>query len=304
MKSHCCHIFLCLGIVFGFFLSPGLINAQNFFTVTPTKVEMRLKPGEKETRQIKIVNNFNVSKRFVVAVEDFIDSAYGDDVVIGNQINNPMSLYGYIQTDKKDFVLQPGQEIKVNVTINLPNNMSPGSKHAVFLISSTDINTTVAAAKTIARIGVLFFVRVEGDEMFSGQLINTGLLDGLVLFGNKNPTVFLSYENGGNTYLNPYGYIEIQNVLSRQVKRVAIEPWFVLPDSSRIKEISTVSLFGGVYTVKVLLNRGYNNIIDTDQHYLLVFSAKFITLLLLLILPMIYLSWRLVYKKLYKTYEY
>lgn len=304
MKLFSCHIFLYLGIVFLFLLTPNFAEAQNFFGVTPTKIELSLRPGESETRKVKVVNDFSVPKRFIVSVEDFTDGSNGDDVVIGNEPNNPMSLYRYLYANQKNFVLQPGQEIDLNVAVNLPANMNPGSKHAVLLISSIDLDAKAAAAKTIARVGVLFFVRVEGEENFSGQLVNAGLLGGPFLFGDKEPTVFLSYENSGNTYLNPYGYIEIQNVFSRQKKQVAIEPWFVLPESSRIREVPTVSLFGGVYTFKVLLNRGYDNIIDTEQHYLFVLSVKFIILLLVLILAIIYIGWRWYSKKLNKNYEY
>ena len=51
MKLLSCRIFLYLGIAFLFLLVPNFVEAQNFFGVTPTKIELSLRPGESETRK-------------------------------------------------------------------------------------------------------------------------------------------------------------------------------------------------------------------------------------------------------------
>ncbi len=262
-------------------------TAAAFFTVFPTKMEFSLEPGERAVKNVTVVNNSSSAKTFSVTVEDFVaagDDSQSKDIEIGNQANNPLSLHRHVLTNKPQFVLQGGERATIPVVINLPQDMPPGSKHAVFLISSSNANN-LGGAKTISRVGVLLFVRVEGEEVFSGEMVDSHVSYNVDLLNQKPLNILTTYNNTGNTYLNPYGYVEIKNLITREVFREPIDPWFVLPNSSRTREVEISSLPLGIYGAKILMNRGYDNIIDkTKSHYFIKLNLGFTVVLSLLVI--------------------
>ncbi|MEX0910442.1 MAG: hypothetical protein WDZ73_01670, partial [Candidatus Paceibacterota bacterium] len=125
-----------------------------------------------------------------------------------------------------------------------------------------------------SRVGVLLFVRTLGEEIFAGNLTDSYLSQTVNFLNQKPISVFATYSNQGNTYLNPYGYIEFKNLITRSVILEPVEPWFVLPNSLRTREVVGPTLAPGMYTVKILMNRGYDNIIDeSKKHYLIRLDA-------------------------------
>lgn len=262
-------------------------TAEAFFTVYPTKMEFSLEPGEQAVKNVTVVNNSSSAKTFSVTVEDFV-AAGGDsqneDIEIGNLTNNPLSLYRHVLTNKPEFILQGGEQTTVQVMVNLPRVMPPGSKHAVFLISSSNAYN-LGAAKTISRVGVLLFVRVEGEEVFSGEVVDSNVSYNVDLLNQKPLNIMTTYNNTGNTYLNPYGYVEIKNLITREVFREPIDPWFVLPNSFRTREVEISSLPLGIFGAKILMNRGYDNIVDeTESHYFVKLNPTFTIIFSLLII--------------------
>jgi len=66
-------------------------------------------------------------------------------------------------------------------------------------------------------------------------------------------------------HLNPYGRLSITNILGETVGDVEMVPWFVMPQSLRAKDVSWNREFLlGRYIATVEINRGYDNIVDTQ----------------------------------------
>jgi len=70
-------------------------------------------------------------------------------------------------------------------------------------------------------------------------------------------------ENTGSVHVNPYGELSITNMFGEEVGFIELEPWFVLPTSLRVREITWDREFLlGRYKVTAQINRGYDDIID------------------------------------------
>src|SRR5690606_36459792 len=114
---------------------------------------------------------------------------------------------------------------KIVVSASLANNVPVGSLHSVLFVEAKPETNIIGAARVSSRVGVLFFVRVIGDEIEKGYLSSFNLNVGKFQFGNlSKPQVFISYKNEGNTYLNPYGFLEVLNIFGQTKKSVKISP--------------------------------------------------------------------------------
>ena len=268
-----------------FWLAPFLLFAFEVTTfpdvpvksdilLTPAKAEMILSPGAKSSRHVTVLNRTGQEIKFSVDVEDFASPTDSDgSVILDREIDGlSSSLKRYISVDTSSFVLSHGQQASLLVTVNLPKDVSSGGLYSAVLVSGVPSKDLIGATRIVNRLGALFFVKVPG------RINELGVLKAASLRDKK---VDLVFENSGDIYLNPYGVVEIYGESSRRlVKKVVVDPWFVMPRSSRIRTVPIDDLPPGKYFANLLLNRGYGDILDSKQLYFDIKSPKasFLTL--------------------------
>ena len=255
---------------------PGLVSAMGSFSLTPAKVEVLIKPGETVTREIKINNNFGRESYFSVGVQDITSS--GDDrspvSLLGNDLG-PYSLKNYITPQVSDFKLRNGESKIVQVKISIPKNAPPAGLYGAVTVSTYTSSSTDSNARIISGLGSLFFVRVDGPVRETGSLSDFRLRPGLIVLGDKKPVFEVIFRNEGNIYLNPYGFIGIKKWGRQLSEKIDIKPWFVLPESNRLREIvASSTLPSGIYRADLFENRGYNNIIDNKSIWFIKLSIQ------------------------------
>ncbi len=253
----------------------------------PGKIEAWLAPGETTAKMLYFTNRTGRPIDFTVNVEDFQGSRDPKQgtVFMGAQ-KGPYSLKDYLKPDTWTFTLQHGQRISLPVEIAIPQDAEPGGMYGVVFAtaappspSATDQNQSESKPMIgiAARVGCLFFVRVKGEA------VETGLLKSFGVSGNKSyfeqgPISFDAvYENNGNVHLNPYGTIEITNLLGKKAGQLAISPFFALPQSDRLSQAKwDRNWLFGKYTATISLNRGYQDIVDTKSISFWVIPWKFL----------------------------
>ena len=238
------------------------------FVVGPGRTEIEIRPGETVVQEITVTNRISDNRTFKLEVED----VYGSDdptktVALSGDERGPYSVQDYISFPKDTVTLALGERARIPITITIPPNAEPGGYYGSILVST--VRTPGSGADTaprspiIARVGSLFFLTVPGDIDRSGETkeIST-ILD--KWWYEKGPIEFgILYENTGSIHLNPYGEVSITNMFGEEVGFVELEPWFVLPKSLRLREISWDREFLlGRYTITAKVNRGYDDIID------------------------------------------
>jgi hypothetical protein len=239
----------------------------------PTKIELFLDPGEKATKEIMVTNRTGKDVNFVFDVEDFKGSYNPDQTIIflGKE-TGPYSLKDWLKPELNKFTLKHGQRIILPVEVSIPLDADPGGHYGVVFAvvqppeSGPKEGGEAASGQVavVSRAGTLFFVKVNGKINEDGKM--TGLRVAKNFYEQGPIALNVSFENNGSVHLTPYGAIEIKNILGRTVGEVELDPWFVMPDSLRNREVTWEKGFlFGKYTALATINRGYGDIIDQES---------------------------------------
>jgi hypothetical protein len=247
----------------------------------PGKIELWMSPGDSYQKELIISNRTGQVKIFNIEVQDFKASEDPSKPIefLGDQ-KSPYSLKDYIRPETTEFTLNHGQRMRMYVSISIPADAEPGGLYGALLIGASNPPTgeeekdkAQGAMKIITRLASLAFIRVKGDTL------ETGFLKDFKTLGNfyeQSPiTLNMLYQNQGNVHLSPYGVIEIKNIFGKKIDEIQIDPWFILPDSARTRQIKWERGFlVGPYTATITLNRGYQDIIDKKTITFWVFPWK------------------------------
>lgn len=248
-------------------LSPQAIGD---FVVGPGRSEITAKPGDTVTVEILVTNRISDDREFRLEAEDVIGGENGRSLVsLPNTIDSPYSIKDYISFPSDTFDLKLGERAKVPITISVPPNAEPGGFYGSVMVSTvrkgSGPDALVPTSPIIARIGSLIFLTIEGDVERGGETLEISTINQSGGWYETGPIEFgVTYENTGSVHLNPYGEVSIKNMIGEEVGFVELEPWFVLPKSLRLREMTWDREFlFGRYTVEAKVNRGYDDIVDT-----------------------------------------
>jgi hypothetical protein len=293
-----------LSPIFAYTIENLQLQKEGDFILAPGKIELLVKPGDKYTREFSITNRIGRTMNFNIELEDFRGSDNPEEtVVLLGKEKGHYSLKDYIQPEITNFTLNHGQRIFLSIKISIPQDAEPGGLYGSALITTnppepqgeTEKGKAKGQLKMVSRLGCLLFVRVEGDAKEEGSLKNFRTDKKFYESASKkNPISFqLFFENKGNVHLNPYGIIEIKNLLGKKVGEIEMEPFFAMPDSIRKREVKWDRewLFGQ-YTAFAGLNRGYQNIVDQKSLSFWVIPWKLILAgLVILFLTIWFFKW-------------
>lgn len=271
------------------------------FVVGPGKVEVLLAPGATTTVYLRVSNRMGDNKLFNVEVEDFAGTKDPKQtiVLLGDE-RGPYSLKDYVRPATTTFPVDHATRVTIPVTIAVPSDAEPGGRYGSVLISTVSRNDDASTnggaqsgAAIVSRIGVLFFVRIEGEAKEEGRLASFDTKGSKRLFQGGQIPLEILYENTGSVHLNPYGYITIKNLFGEVIGAEELDPWFTLPNSIRLREVNWErALLVGRYTAELTLNRGYDDIVESAEVSFWVIPIKMVVLVLSgLFILMIILRW-------------
>lgn len=252
------------------------LQGRNFndFVVSPGKFELTMQPGETRVVEISVANRLDDNRTFKIDVEDFVASNNLQQSVnfLGDEYS-PYTLKDYVSTPEDNFQISRGTRALIPVTISIPEDAEPGGRYGSVFISTvrnrggTDSTSSAApSSPLITRVGTLFFVTVPGDIEYQGELKQFALTNDKLWYESGPIDFGIVYENNGTVHVSPYGELEINNLFGEAVGFLEIDPWFALPNSLRLKELSwDREVLFGRYTATLRLNRGYDDIIDESS---------------------------------------
>lgn len=280
-------------------------ETYNDFVVGPGRFEVELAPGDSATVELLITNRMGVGKLFKLTTEDAVGSASGSEAIklLGDEVG-PYTLRDYISVPHEEFYLEHGTRVRVPVTISLPADAEPGGHYGSILTSITTSADELGqssganpATAVISRIGTLFFVSTPGEVEHDNELIDFSTPNNERLFWEGPIDFSIVHENSGSVHTKPYGVVSITNILGEEVGRTEIEPWFVMPQSVRTREISwDRELLLGRYTATAEINRGYDDNIDTATYTFYVIPWK-LTLAIFSVLFVFFLVVRFIFSR-------
>lgn len=266
---------------------PGGDSVVGDFVVGPGKVDVAIEPGTSKTVEMTVTNRTGETRIFNLTFEDAVGSQDPEtSVVLLGDDRGPYSIKDYVSVPSMRFELGQNQRARVPVTITVPRDAEPGGLYGSVLVDTVAVDAkpgdsmgTVPQSAIIARIGTLFFITIPGDIERSGKLTDFKTVPEQTFFQSGPIDFGIYFENTGSMHLAPYGEVSISNMMGEEVGAVALEPWFVLPQSVRLREVSWNREFlFGRYTAKVEVNRSYDDIIDTIEFSFWVLPWKLLLL--------------------------
>jgi hypothetical protein len=104
-------------------------------------------------------------------------------------------------------------------------------------------------------------LKVNGEGKQEGTLEDFKLMGPSKSIYQKRPEGFeIAFKNTGNVHLVPYGTVTIKSMIGRTVEVVPVDAYFVLPESTRYREVLWKEGTGlGRYTATLSLYKGYGN---------------------------------------------
>ncbi len=250
---------------------PGGGDAIGDFVVGPGKIDISIKPGETKIVEMTVTNRTGERRRFNITMEDAMGSndPRSSVVLLGSEVG-PYSMKDYASVPYRSFEIDHNQRARIPVTISVPLNADPGGLYGSVLVDTVAVDAkagdgsgTVPQSAIIARIGTLFFITVPGSVEKEGSLKKFGTVSEKSFFQASPINFGILFENKGSIHLAPYGELRVTNVFGEEVGFVELEPWFVLPQSVRLREVSWSREFlFGRYTATVFINRSYDDTVD------------------------------------------
>jgi hypothetical protein len=278
------------------------LATQGSIIVGPGKTEVLLSPGDTYNFEFAVTNVSGMTKVIKLTAEDANASA---DPTLGLEFlgteKGPYSIKDFIIPEISEVTLLNGQRLRVPITISIPADAEPGGLYGALMAAAYNIDqygnvesgTAAGQVNIVTRVASLLFVRVKGDALTSGFLKNFYSDENFYEAGPVNFKILS--ENTGNIHLNPYGLIQVKDMLGRLVDSREVDPWFVMPKSDRVRSIAWNSNFLiGRYTATLSLNRGYQDIVDSMSYSFWVIPWKIIAIVVIgLILIIWFFVWLL-----------
>ncbi len=251
-------------------ISQLTVDNKADFVLEPGKVEIFVNEGETVNRTISVINRINRKVKFKVEIEDFVgsDNPNTPVVLLGDQ-KSPYSFKDNIIPETNEFELEFGQKIELPISVQVPVGASPGGYYSSVIVSSLppdQADPGQAGARIISRVGVLFFIRVNGPANQEGNLDDFRISGGKN-YMQKGPVTFeILFANTGNVHLVPYGIVSIKNLFGKEVGRVPVDAYFALPKSLRYRQVTwDKEKLIGRYTAEIKMNKGYDGAEETKK---------------------------------------
>ena len=241
------------------------------FVVGPGMADITIQPGETKTVTMTVTNRTGERRRFKLTVEDATGSQNPTEsiLLLGND-RGPYSMKDYVSVPYTEFELDDGQRARIPVTVSLPADAEPGGLYGSVLVQTLAVEAlagdtagTVPQSAIIARVGTLFFITIPGAVEHDGALQDFSTVPKESLYADGPIKFGILFSNDGSTHLAPYGELVIRNMFGEEVGNLVLEPWFVMPQSLRLREVTwNRELLMGRYTATVRINRSYEDIVD------------------------------------------
>jgi len=246
----------------------GLAQVSSF-ALSPSKLEIKLAPGESVIRNLYVKNLTSADADFSINVEDVSGSNDTEAIVTyyGSGLG-PYSIKNYVVVDTDHINVAAGETKAVPIMISLPTTARPGGLYGGVFISP--VKSAQKSGPNISpRLGLLVFLRVKGKVEEQGQVQRFDAGAGQKIFWTNGPIDFqVAFKNTGNVHLNPYGQIELKNWSGQVVDRLLLEPWYVFPDALRTRLMTwTKPPLFGYFTATLILNHGYTVPSGTTMSY-------------------------------------
>ncbi len=284
-------------------------NGASGLSISPTNTSLTIKPGQASSIPITLKNVTSGPITAKAFVNDFTsDNVDGNPQLILNTTQkSPNSIRDFL-VGLQDVELSPGEQKSLTVAVQLPNNIAPGAYYGIVRYqaipqgaaapTSGQVSTTLSAS-----VGSIVLISVPGKITQIAQLkaihVYSGNNEGTLLL-SKPTQVGIELFNQGNSFLEPFGRITVENMHGKTVYSYelnsGVPPANVLPNSTRIFKDAIKNVNNpGRYKVTASVSYGNGSQILTSEKtfwYIPLWLLLVIVAVLLVLVGSTFLAYR------------
>ncbi len=214
-----------------FFLLPAF--SASAATVSPLKLEAEINPGETASYSLTLFNETDKDVFLTSKVEVFKPKSNGYQAEITPSFGS--AYLSWLTLPQDSLILKPGEKKTVPVLISIPKTANVGGYYLAIMWESKEPSANKANLGVSSRIGVLVFLRVNGEV--TEKMSSSGLepLKRSVAYFNFPISFRTDLKNEGNVHLKPKGLLVIKNIFGQVVDTVPFNPdgGIILPSSEK-----------------------------------------------------------------------
>lgn len=254
-------------------------DAGRSITILPPKFELFANPSDIVSERIRLRNDSSFPASYTVKIEDFTSSGEEGHVVLEEFSNDSAySLAAWIEPEKREITLQPGEESSLSFNINVPRDAEPGGHYASIIFQSG--GTSIEGGASVAqRIGSLILLKITGNVEEIAEIESFDAPSR----SQEGPISFsLRLNNDGNVHIRPKGTIIITNLFGKKIAEFPLNGANVLPGATRKMETEwdETNLLGS-YTATLVATYGQQSLPLTAATRFTVASTTSIVLLVI-----------------------
>lgn len=207
------NIFIAVLFLLGFTLfTPWGVLAQGAGAkIIPATIEDAVDPGTIMNEEVVITNLNEEEKEFYLYVRNIKGVEAGGVPLFAEE----GEVTGYDMSDWVSFpegkvLIPPNGEVRVPITITVPENASPGSHFGGIFVSVEAPRVREMGAGVGYEVASIISIRIQGDVIDDAR-IRSFSTDKL-FYGSKNVQFEAKIENQGNILIRPYGPLTIQSM--------------------------------------------------------------------------------------------
>lgn len=195
-------------------------QGQAGVSISPALIEESLDPGAKKEYAVTIKNLNDYEQKFYISTQDITDVRDGGAPVFADDSleKTGMELANWISLGVTEITLPPGVSERVNFTMQIPADATPGSHFGSVFISVDAPEIAQSGASIGYQVANIISIRVSGDANEGANIRQFSTEK--FFHGSKNVNFEVRIENTGNVLVRPTGPVEIFNMLGKKVDTV------------------------------------------------------------------------------------
>ncbi|MEK7473986.1 MAG: hypothetical protein AAB668_04715 [Patescibacteria group bacterium] len=201
-------------------------------SVNPAIHDVEIDPGRTQVLNITLENDEAVTQTYLIGIQKFIPQGeFGQQQFLDPSDTSGLPEWMFVE--RPEVTLEPGRSATLPVSIRVPGDAKSGGYYAALFLSQKQSSGEQVAM--LPRIGILFFVRVNGPVIEKLSL-NDFALDADGSYEYLPVGFRMRLTNEGNVHLVPEGTINVKNMFGSTVAKIRVNPdgAKILPDSNRV----------------------------------------------------------------------
>ena len=270
--------------------------AQQSLRVSPVIINVALSPDKTYDHEITIENLTNAPMPLKASFNDFITSGEEGGYVFENTRTNP--LLSWTKLNETEFILNPKEQKKLQLTIKTPKSISLGGYYGVLFFEPVVQNAVPNATRVSSKIGILMLANVgvpdPNSEKAEILTFSTDLLsqDGNVPLLLRVKNISLNFFTAKPILtLKPLIYNVIPDLIGDPVngeKELSFEDKIIFPGQVRrwTEESAIQGLSPNIYTAHMAVSTGDGQYVVMEKYFVVFPIMKALLIIGVLILVM------------------